>query len=56
VEEIKEVQAACQRLGSNLARPFLSLQTFSFTGLPFLRLTDQGLVDVRKMSRVSLFL
>jgi adenine deaminase len=56
VREIKEVQAACHRLGSNLARPFLSLQTFSFTGLPFLRLTDQGLVDVRKMSKVSLFL
>jgi len=56
VREIKEVEAACHRLGSSLARPFLSLQTFSFTGLPFLRLTDQGLVDVRKMSKVSLFL
>ena len=56
VKEIGEVEAACQRLGSSMARPFLSLQTFSFTGLPFLRLTDQGLVDVRKMSKVSLFL
>jgi adenine deaminase len=56
VREIKEVEAACQKLGSRMARPFLSLQTFSFTGLPFLRLTDQGLVDVRKMSKVSLFL
>jgi len=56
VKEIKEVEAACHRLGSSLDRPFLSLQTFSFTGLPFLRLTDQGLVDVRKMSKVSLFL
>jgi adenine deaminase len=56
VKEIKEVQAACHRLGSSIARPFLSLQTFSFTGLPFLRLTDKGLVDVRKMSKVSLFL
>jgi adenine deaminase len=56
VREIKEVQAACHRLGSSLPRPFLSLQTFSFTGLPFLRLTDQGLVDVRKMSKVPLFL
>ena len=56
VREIKEVEAACHRLGSSMARPFLSLQTFSFTGLPFLRLTDQGLVDVRKMSKVPLFL
>ena len=56
VREIKEVEAACQRLGASMTRPFLSLQTFSFTGLPFLRLTDQGLVDVRKMSKVSLFM
>jgi adenine deaminase len=56
VKEIKEVEAACHRLGSSLDRPFLSLQTFSFTGLPFLRLTDQGLVDIRKMRKVSLFL
>jgi adenine deaminase len=56
MREIKEVEAACQRLGASMTRPFLSLQTFSFTGLPFLRLTDQGLVDVRKMSKVSLFL
>jgi adenine deaminase len=56
MREIKEVEAACQRLGTSMTRPFLSLQTFSFTGLPFLRLTDQGLVDVRKMRKVSLFL
>ncbi len=56
VREIGEVEAACHRLGSSMARPFLSLQTFSFTGLPFLRLTDQGLVDVRAMRKVPLFL
>ena len=56
VKEIKEVETACHRLGSSIARPFLSLQTFSFTGLPFLRLTNQGLVDVRKMSKVLLML
>jgi adenine deaminase len=56
VREIEEVEAACHRLGSSMARPFLSLQTFSFTGLPFLRLTDQGLVDVRAMRKVPLFL
>jgi len=55
VREIKEVETVFHRLGSTLARPFLALQTFSFTCLPFLRLTDQGLVDVRKMSRVPLF-
>jgi adenine deaminase len=56
LEEIKEVEAACQRLGAGMTRPFLSLQTFSFTGLPFLRLTDQGLVDIKRMTIVPLFL
>ncbi|MEW5722555.1 MAG: adenine deaminase C-terminal domain-containing protein [Thermodesulfobacteriota bacterium] len=42
------VEKAVWDLGSKLTRPFLTLQTFCFTGLPFLRLTDKGLVDVRK--------
>jgi adenine deaminase len=54
VKGIKEVQEACHQLGSRLPRPFLTFQTFPFTGLPFLRLTDQGLVDVRKMTKVPL--
>ena len=56
VREIQVVESACHRLGSSLARPFLALQTFSFTGLPFLRLTDLGLVDIKKMTIVPLFL
>jgi len=31
----------------SLERPFLTLQTLCFTGLPFLRPTDRGLADVR---------
>jgi len=54
VREIKEIEGACHRLGSGIRRPFLTLQTFCFTGLPFLRLTDRGLVDVRKMCLVPL--
>jgi len=56
VGEIREVEAACQRLGASMTRPFLTLQTFSFTGLPFLRLTDQGLVDIKRMTIVPLLL
>ena len=48
MEEAEDVAKAIKKLGSPLTRPFLTLQTFCFTGLPFLRLTDKGLVDVRK--------
>jgi len=32
------------------------LQTIPFTGLPFLRITDKGLADIRNKKLVSLFL
>lgn len=41
-------RAALRELGCPLPRPFLTAQTFCFTGLPFIRLTDKGLVDIRK--------
>jgi adenine deaminase len=50
---IVEVERACRDLGCIL-RPFLTLQTLPFTGLPYLRLTDQGLVDIRKRGFVDL--
>lgn len=45
-------EAAARELGCPLPRPFLTAQTFCFTGLPFLRLTDRGLVDVRRRAWV----
>ena len=45
---------ALTTLGSKLDNPFFHYQTLAFTGLPFLRLTDKGLFDVRKRSLVSL--
>jgi len=50
------VEEAIHALGSRLSRPFLTFQTFCFTGLPFLRLTDKGLVDVRQGRLVDIFL
>lgn len=41
------VEAALRELGWGEKRPFLTLQTLAFTGLPFLRLTDRGLADIR---------
>ena len=43
----KDIEAALEHLGSELDNPFFHYQTLSFTGLPFLRLTDKGLYDVR---------
>ena len=52
----KELDVRMEEIGSNLPRPFLALQTIPFTGLPFLRITDKGLADIRTRQLVSLFL
>jgi adenine deaminase len=54
VIKMKEVEGACQKLGSPLTRPLLTLQTVPFTGLPYLRPTDKGLADIRTGKLVSL--
>ena len=54
VREMGEVEKACRRLGSNLPRLLLTLQTLPFTGLPYLRPTDKGLADIRKGKLVPL--
>lgn len=43
-----QVEAGARRLGCRIRRPFLTLQTLPFTGLPFIRLTDLGLVDLKR--------
>jgi len=42
-------------IGSAFYRPFLTLQTIPFTGLPHLRITDRGLADIKRRKLVSLF-
>ena len=54
VRKMKDVESVCLRLGSNLTRPLLTLQTLPFTGLPYLRPTDKGLADIRKGKLVPL--
>ncbi len=34
--------------GCRMQNPFLWMQTLSFTGLPYYKLTDKGLIDIRK--------
>ena len=53
VAEMRAIETALAELGCGLARPLLTAQTLCFTGLPFLRLTDLGLVDVRRRQFVS---
>jgi adenine deaminase len=56
VQEIEGIDQAIQSLGSSLEQPFLTLQTFCFTGLPFIRLTDKGLADIRKKALIETLL
>jgi hypothetical protein len=44
-----------REIGITLERPFLTIQTIPFSGLPFLRITDKGLADIknRRSSRCS---
>ncbi len=52
----KGLGVAMERIGTVLERPFLTIQTIPFTGLPFLRITDRGLADIKNKRLVPLFL
>ncbi len=53
---VEACEAALRSLGCDLERPFLVAQTFCFTGLPLLRLTNKGLLDVRQRRLVEVVL
>jgi len=52
----KELEAKMAQIGSIIPRPFLTMQTIPFTGLPFLRITDKGLADIKSKRLVPLYL
>lgn len=56
VERMRTLEQGLRELGCGLTRPLLTIQTICFTGLPFLRLTDKGLVDVRRRQFVEVVL
>jgi adenine deaminase len=53
--KIKALDEKLKEIGSAFDRPFLTLQTIPFTGLPHLRITDRGLADIKRRKLVSLF-
>jgi adenine deaminase len=46
-ERMDGIKRAFKDLGSDISDPFMLFQTLSFTGLPFVRLTDKGLLDIK---------
>lgn len=54
-DNIRGLDAAMKEIGSVVERPFLTFQTIPFTGLPFLRITDKGLADIKNKRLVSIF-
>ena len=55
MEKTKGLDEKMRSIGTNLEKPFLTIQTIPFTGLPFLRITDRGLADIKNKCLVSLF-
>jgi len=53
-DKTKELEEKIKIIGSSLERPFLTIQTIPFTGLPFLRITDKGLADIKNKTLVPL--
>lgn len=51
----REMERKVREIGITLERPFLTIQTIPFSGLPFLRITDKGLADIKNRRLVPLF-
>ncbi len=51
----KDMEKKVREIGVTLERPFLTIQTIPFSGLPFLRITDKGLADIKNRRLVPLF-
>ena len=55
VKQLSDVNRAASSLGCTLPEPFMSLSFLALPVIPELKLTDMGLVDVKKFSLVPLF-
>ncbi len=50
------IERSIRSLGSELRNPFLTLQILTFMAIPALRITSRGLLDVKSIRPVDLFL
>ena len=55
-ERTKILEEKLKEIGATFEKPFLTIQTIPFTGLPFLRITDKGLADIKNRKLVPLFM
>jgi len=55
-EKLEKMRAAANSLGVSRGGPFMTLSFMALTVIPELKLTDQGLFDVRKFEKVDLVL
>ena len=55
MRRIEELNAAAHALGCDLDAPFMMLSFLSFSPIPELKLTDQGLIDAVNLRKTSLF-
>jgi adenine deaminase len=54
-DKTRELEEKLKEIGASFDKPFLAIQTIPFTGLPFLRITDKGLADIKNRKLLSLF-
>jgi adenine deaminase len=55
VQQFEKVVAAAQKLGISFPDPILSLTTLSGAAIPYLRICEEGLVNLKSGKNVSLF-
>jgi adenine deaminase len=53
--QLEDLNRAAVSLGCGLSEPFMALSFLALPVIPELKLTDRGLVDVRRFARVPLF-
>ncbi|NQE05192.1 Adenine deaminase [ANME-1 cluster archaeon GoMg1] len=56
VRNQKELEAGITAMGCKLRAPFISMSFFALPVIPALKITDKGLVDVKKRKIVDIFL
>ncbi len=54
-QKIAELESASQKIGCEIADPFMSMAFLSLSVIPELKITDKGLIDVKKFAVTDLF-